>query len=130
MGIDLKTPPGMDEDAIIDNPWFNSKELPMCHSNFAIFRIGMTSSGELIGILFEMETLASWTGSLMKSIVETAKTMPKRGSVRSLKRKLEGIIEFHKDYGRDVPRWKEINDDLQTAALKVMELEMLVEPPA
>jgi hypothetical protein len=119
-------PAGAEDDDLVDNPWFNSQDKPECHSNFALFRMGITMSGELAGIQFEMETLANWTGSLMKSIVEAAKSTPKKGNVHSLKRKLEGIMEFFRDYSSDVPRYKELGDDLQTAAMKVLELEMAV----
>lgn len=99
------------------NPWYNSTEKPNCHSDYRIFPMGESATAEAFGTALEMETLSKWAASITESadkIVNAQKTTKQLQN--SLKRKLEGLLEFMKEAQyTNHARYKEIQDELMIA---------------
>lgn len=111
----------------VANPFFGSTEKPDCHADYRIFPMGESKTGQKFGTALEMETMLKWAGSIIESCTKVRKI---GGTTRqlqnSLKRKLEGLFEFVKGYGKRTPRHKELMDDLMVADDLVRETEQFV----
>lgn len=113
--------------SLMTNPWYFSTEEPKCRSEYRIFVMGESKTSEKIGISLEMNTLAKWCGS----IIESAQKAIWRGRATyqnqySLKRKLEGLMEFLGEYPDTASRHKEIMDNCMVAHDLIREADALV----
>lgn len=122
--LGLKIRKGMTD---VKNPFFNSKEEPKCHADYRIFVMGESATAETFGIALEMETLAKWSASVTESASKILATQRTTKQVQnSLKRKLEGLFEFIKEYGKNAPRFKEITDELMIADDRIRKADLLL----
>lgn len=100
----------------VPNPWFGSDEKPDCHADYRIFPMGESETAEVFGIALEMETLSKWAASITESAQKAIQAQKTTKQLQnSLKRKLEGLLEFLKEYGETAPRHKEISDECMIA---------------
>lgn len=122
--LNMKVPRGTKE---IPNPFYNSTEKPDCHADYRIFPMGESQTGQKFGTALEMETMLKWANSIIESCIKIRKLgSTTRQLQNSLKRKLEGLFEFIKEYANTVPRHKELMDDLMVADDQVRETETFV----
>jgi len=111
--LGVEVPKGEKE---IANPFFGSTEKPGCKADYKIFPMGESATAEVFGLALEMETLAKWAASITESaqkVIDSSKTTKQLQN--SLKRKVEGLLEFLKEYGATAPRYKEVTDEVMIA---------------